>query len=103
MTIDVAIEALREDAGEWEAVSADLATQGAAAGGITVPALAFGTLASGAAAAYETAASAIADALVSGGRETAAAAATLRHVATAYQTSDELAAAAFAGEWEVQE
>jgi len=104
MSLTASIDALRNDAGVWDQVSATTSGAGTAAGtlGLTETSMSFAAGRTGLLDTYNALTARIAGLLAEGGDTQYQLAAALDRVATDYEASDERAAAKYQGVWDVK-
>jgi hypothetical protein len=104
MSLKASIDALRDDAGVWDQVSAATSGAGTAAGtlGLTETSMSFAASRTGLLDTYNALTDRVAGLLAEGGDVQYRLAGALDRVATDYEASDERAAAKYRGVWDVK-
>ncbi len=99
MTVSVALEALTRDAQRWDTVSGELGKAAGAAAGLGLSEQVFSFAGGSVASTYESVRAQVEQMLRGGVTETAGAAAALRQVRTAYESTDEATRTSLQGLW----
>lgn len=102
MSVTVALEALTADANRWDAVSGALTGAARAAGDLGLSEKTFSFAGGSVSSTYEAVRAHVQQLLRQGGAETAGAAAALRQVRTAYESTDEATRSGLQGLWSAE-